>query len=134
MGPTRLWAQLQQTQAGMDGLALEVQQSLAGPRRVRRDHAHPPSVLVLEQPVLERAGGTGPFALNDRPINLFDAALAKLLGQPGRRLAGPGKQQHSRHGPVQSMDHTQEYVAGLLIFLFEVTLYRTVQRHLKEKY
>ncbi len=67
-------------------------------------------------------------ALDDGPVDFLDGALAKLLRQPGRRLAGAGEEQHAGDGLVEPVDDAQKNIAWLLIFLLEIMLYCPVER------
>ena len=55
-------------------------------------------------------------------VDLGDFFLVKLARQPGRRLAGPGEQNHPAGGTVEPMDDPQVDIARLLVGGLEVFL------------
>ena len=82
----------------------------------------------LPRPEALPARARGPAALDDGPIDLLDAALAELPGQPGGGLAGAGEQQHARDRLVEPVHDAEEHVAGLAVFPLQVALDDPVER------
>ena len=73
--------------------------------------------LVAHKPVGQCRLGFERRTRDNRPISLVYLAIAEHIVQPRERLGGLGKNDQPRYRPVESVDNSKEYVAGLLVLL-----------------
>ena len=86
--PSGLRLHLQKGQAVVRGPPLIMQKRLTSPCGLWFDHFDAPLFAIPEQPIFQRPGLRLHFALDNRPVSLLDASLAKLLRETCGRLAG----------------------------------------------
>src|SRR5687768_16585562 len=120
MPASGLRANFEPGEIAMHAAALIVQKRLPGAFRLRLEHVNAMRLDVLAQPIFERAGFPLHLPLDDRPVNLLDGPLAKLLAEPGGRLAGAREEHDSGDRLVEAMDDTEKDLAGLLVLVLDV--------------
>ncbi len=114
------WPDFQQRGGGSGSQSAVTQLAFAGARIRCRRASDDIFFVVLDQPVFQKplAQRNAPF--DERFINLFDPARAKLLRQAGRRLAGASEEDHAADRTIQPMHDADEHVAGLLVLHAQV--------------
>ena len=79
----------------------------------------------MHQLPLCRHGGV----LHDCPVGLLDLLMAtEHLVQPRERLARAGEEHHAAGGTVEAMGNAKEDLAGLVVFLFNISLHHLGER------
>ena len=68
--------------------------------------------------------------LHNCPISLFHLTGAEHLIEPRKRLTRFGKNNKTAYRAVQPVCHTEENIAGFLIFLFQVLLHSLRKRRI----
>mgnify|MGYP003547153566 CR=1 FL=1 len=101
-----------------------IQDGLLRPRHFAVVGACRVVLLLSGEPVRQRAFGHLRTVLHYRPIGLaYLVVFGKHLVQAWQGLACLGKKHHARYGPVQTMHHSQIYVAGFVVLLLQPVLY-----------
>ena len=102
-------------------LQFHIEQEVAGnvAAGMSPDDLDPADFAIAVEPIFQRAGGALHLALDDGPVNLFDGALAELLGEACGGLAGASEEQHAGDRLVEPVDDAEEDVAGLGVLVLQ---------------
>ena len=85
-------------------------------------------LLIASEPMGERAFRLNRFFRHNGPIYLAQRARTKKLTQSAQSLTGTGKEHDTTHRAIEPMHQTKEYIAGLVVALGNVLLYRIQKR------
>src|SRR5690242_17056797 len=84
--------------------------------------------FILDQVMHQLTACSWWFILHHRPIGLPDLFALEHLIEPCQCFACPGKKNNTAHGPVDTVNRTNEYFAGLIVFFLDVLLYEITER------
>jgi hypothetical protein len=88
----------------------------------RGHNFHAALAIVFQEPVRQLAGRWVGQLCDECPINLFDAAGLKLLGESIGSFAGAGQNKKATDCRVETADDAEINIAGLVVFMLEIFL------------